>query len=104
MGVIERFWEKVDEFEDGLPFAVLAGELPAWVAFTSGFFASIVLMAKMLSGVEAGLAAALAACVLLTMVAGGYAIAGCIWRIVHGGEPHAAEDGRGEPKERLGGR
>ena len=104
MGVIERFWEKVDEFEDGLPFAVLAGEFPAWVAFTSGFFASIVLMAKMLSGVKAWLVAVLVACVLLTMVAGGYAIAGCIWRIVHGGEPHAAENRRGEPEERLGGR
>ena len=104
MGIIERFWEKVDEFEDGLPFAVLVGELPAWAAFISGFFASIILMAKMLSGVEAGLAGALGACVLLTMAAGGYVLASCVWRIVHGGEPHAAEDGRGEAEDRLGGR
>ena len=104
MGIIERFWEKVDEFEDGLPFAAFAGELPAWVAFISGFFASIVFMAKMLSGVEAGLAVALGACVLLTMAAGGYVLASGVWRIVHGGEPHSAEGGRGDAEESLGGR
>ena len=104
MKTSERFWEKVDEFEDGLPFVTAKGEIPAWIALASGFFASIFLMAKMLTGVEAGLMIALVACFLLTMAAAGFLLAVGVFRMLFGDEPFIGEDDwedfEGEPGAR----